>query len=75
MEELGWSPQAMLGWDGRGDFPYMAHNSLPWLLAVGGSTLISLDAHEAVVEVYAGHQRVLRRITGRRELVWRRWDN
>jgi len=75
MAELGWSPQAVLGWDGRGDFPYMAHNSLTWLLAVGGYTLIGLDAHEAVVEAYAGHQRVLRRITGRRELVWRRWDN
>jgi hypothetical protein len=75
MAELGWSPQAVLGWDGRGDFPYTAHKSLPWLLADGGYTLISLDAHEAVVDTHAGDQRVLRRLVERRELVWMLADN
>jgi hypothetical protein len=69
--EFEWKPQDVFGYDGRaGLFPYFGRNSLAWLLAAGGYTLISLDEYEAIVGTGAGRQRILRRVA-HQLLVWR----
>jgi hypothetical protein len=61
---LDWRPEAVLGWEGRGPFPYTARSSLPWLLSVGRYTLQSLDDDAAVASTAGGARRVLRRVHG-----------
>jgi hypothetical protein len=64
MARLGWRPEAVLGWGGRGLFPYTARGSLPWLLSVGQYTLLRLDEEKAVARTPGGARRVLRRVHG-----------
>jgi hypothetical protein len=64
MARLAWRPEAVLGWEGRGLFPYTARGSLPWLLSVGRYTLQRLDGDVAVASTAGGSRRVLRRVYG-----------
>jgi hypothetical protein len=69
---LGWRPESVLGWEGRGLFPYAARSSLSWLLSVGQYTLESLDDDKAVASTPGGARRVLRRVHRLpHELIWR----
>jgi hypothetical protein len=60
----------VLGWGGRGLFPYTARGSLPWLLSVGQYTLLRLDEEKAVARTPGGARRVLRRVYGQ-PYTWR----